>query len=339
MPTTIAIESHPVVLEGFNTSFEHLYLVRTVTDANGKVLSETVIRGGAGTDGTLTIEAGIPLSASSDARHGETLAQRHHRVLDLGDRSANDVWNVMLQHARDIDRANLPYGFDVFGQFPGQDVNSNTVAASVMHTVGISIGQNLPPTVRPSEVPLYNHVAAMQVDDLLNGTARDDTILGGAGNDQIWGKGGNDRLSGEAGNDRLTGDSGADRLSGGAGDDRLNGGSGDDLLFGGSGHDVFVFSTGIAGGGNVDHIDDFSVRDDTISLSHKVFSEAGPVGHLRSSAFYTGAAAHDGSDRVIYDRDTGALYYDPDGNGSAGQTQFADLHAGLRLTAGDFLIS
>src|SRR4051812_5750822 len=339
MPTTIAIESHPVVLEGFNTSFEHLYLVRTVTDANGKVLSETVIRGGAGTDGTLTIEAGIPLSASSDARHGESLTQRHHRVLDLGDHSANDVWNIMLQHARDIDRANLPYGFDIFGQFPGADVNSNTVVGSVLHTVGISLAQNLPPTVRPSEVPLYNKVGAMLVDDVLNGTARGDVILGGAGNDRVAGKAGDDRLSGESGNDRVSGDSGADHLSGGAGADLLNGGSGSDFLSGGSGIDAFVFSTRIDGGDNVDHISDFSVRDDTMWLSHTVFSAAGAVGHLKSSAFYTGAEAHDGSDRVVYDRDTGALYYDPDGNGSTSQIQFAELHAGLKLTAADFLIT
>jgi Ca2+-binding RTX toxin-like protein len=339
VPTTIAIESHPVDFEGFETGFEHLYLVKTVTDAAGKVVSETVIRGGAGfRDGTLTIQAGVPLALSSDARHGDTLAERHHRELDLGGRSANDVWNIMLQHARNIDRADLPYGFDIFGEIPGADANSNTVVGSVLHTVGISLARNLPPTISASEVPLYNQVAAVRVDDVLNGTARDDRVLGGVGNDVIRGRNGADTLSGESGNDAISGENGADRLSGGSGDDRLNGGSGDDVLSGGGGRDVFVFSARVDGG-SVDRITDFSVRDDTFVLSDNVFDHAGPDGHLKTSAFYTGSSAHDATDRIIYDRQTGALYYDPDGSGGADQAQFAQLHAGLKLAAADFLIA
>jgi Ca2+-binding RTX toxin-like protein len=337
VPTTIAIESHQVDFRGLQTGFEHLYLVRTVTDDAGTVLSEMVIRGGPGSDGSLTVQAGIPLSASSDARHGDTPAERHQRVLDLGGRSADDVWNVMLQHALDIDRANLPYGIDIFGQLPGPDANSNTVVGSVLHTVGISPARNLPPTISASEVPLFNELSAVRVNDVLTGTDRGDSVLAGVGNDRIRGHGGADVLLGESGDDAISGDSGSDRLSGGSGDDRLNGGSGDDVLSGGIGRDVFKFSASIAAG-DIDQISDFSVLDDTIALSHTFFDQAGRVGQLRSTAFFTGSAAHDGTDRIVYDRHTGALYYDPDGTGSVDQTQFAQLHAGLKLTAADFLI-
>jgi Ca2+-binding RTX toxin-like protein len=258
-------------------------------------------------------------------------------VLDLGGRNADDVWNVMLQHALDIDRANLPYGIDIFGQLPGPDANSNTVVGSVLHTVGISPARHLPPTISASEVPLFDELSAVQVNDVLTGTSRDDRVLAGVGTDHIRGGSGADALYGESGNDFISGESGTDRLSGGSGDDRLNGGSGDDVLSGGIGRDVFVFSTSLATG-NIDQISDFSVRDDTIWLSHHVFDHAGRDGQLKASAFFTGSLAHDGTDRIIYDRQTGALYYDQDGIGGADQTQFAQLHAGLKLTAADFLI-
>jgi Ca2+-binding RTX toxin-like protein len=296
-----------------------------------------VIRGGVGSDGSLTIQAGIPLAQSSDARSGDTPAERNQRILDLGERNASDVWNLMLQHARNIDQSNLRYSFDLSAN-GDDDVNSNTVVASVLHTVGIPLSQNLPPTVRPGEVPLYDQIRAVLVDDSIYGTARDDRIRGGVGNDRLYGGAGDDAISGDSGNDRLAGQSGADRLSGGGGDDWINGGSGNDVLAGGSGFDTFVFSAGISSGANVDRIKDFSVRDDTVWLSRRVFDEAGPLGRLKASAFRTGAEAQDLTDRIVYDRGTGALYYDPDGTGAAAQMQFAQLGTGLRLTSADFQI-
>jgi Ca2+-binding RTX toxin-like protein len=62
------------------------------------------------------------------------------------------------------------------------------------------------------------------------------------------------------------------------------------------------------------------------------------IGELPSSAFYSGTAAHDATDRIIYDPATGALIYDADGTGSAAQVQFATLSPGLTVTASDFLI-
>ncbi len=339
MPTTIAIESHPVEFQGNDTGYDHLYLVRTVTNFEGRIVSETVIRGGLGPDRSLTIQAGVALALSEDSRGGDTPADRHQRILDVGERSPNDVWNIMLQHARNVERADLPYGFDFAGQVDGDDVNSNTLVASVLHTVGISLAQNLPPTVSRSEVPLYDQVGAMAVNDFLKGTARGDRIMGGAGDDRLYGASGSDSLLGEKGNDLLVGGLGEDRLSGSSGHDTLSGGAASDTLSGGSGLDAFVFSSEISGGTNIDRVADFSVRDDTLWLSNGIFDEVGKEGRLGSTAFWTGAASHDATDRIIYDRASGALYYDPDGTGIADQMQFAQLNAGLRITAADFLIT
>ena len=60
---------------------------------------------------------------------------------------------------------------------------------------------------------------------------------------------------------------------------------------------------------------------------------------MSSSAFYAGAAAHDSTDRIIYNSNTGALSYDPDGTGAAAAVQFAELSPGLVLTYQDFLIT
>ncbi|MCD6070392.1 MAG: hypothetical protein K0S42_908, partial [Microvirga sp.] len=53
MPTVIAIEAKPVEVRGVDTGFLHLYLVKTVTDEQGRVISEKVIRGTAGSNGDL----------------------------------------------------------------------------------------------------------------------------------------------------------------------------------------------------------------------------------------------------------------------------------------------
>ena len=146
-------------------------------------------------------------------------------------------------------------------------------------------------------------------------------------------------LYGNSGNNSLWGLSGADSLSGGAGSDRLNGGLGADKLSGGSGADKFVFGAALAGG-NIDAITDFNVAADIFYLDNAVFSAFGANGALSASAFARNlnGLATDSSDRIIYETDTGKLFYDADGTGSATRTQFAILTTGLALTSADFLI-
>ncbi|MEQ1951638.1 beta strand repeat-containing protein [Mesorhizobium yinganensis] len=141
----------------------------------------------------------------------------------------------------------------------------------------------------------------------------------------------------ELSNDTLFGDSGNDTLFGGGGDDVLDGGADADMLRGGGGKDVFVFSTAL-GAGNVDTILDFNVADDTIRLDHTIFT-ALAVGALDASAFKDNVLAPiDADDRILYNSDTGSLFYYADGLGGAAEVKFASLLPGLTLTAADFLV-
>ena len=163
--------------------------------------------------------------------------------------------------------------------------------------------------------------------DTIIGNSKTNILGGMGGNDTLWGRGGHDLIDGGAGNDRIYGESGNDILAGGLGRD---------TLVGGSGYDIFGFDTKLSSS-NVDVVDDFSVKYDSILLDKKIFKVAADSkGYIRSSAFWTGSAAHDSNDRIIYDKTTGALYYDADGTGSKAAVQFAQLDANLKLTYKDF---
>lgn len=136
----------------------------------------------------------------------------------------------------------------------------------------------------------------------------------------------------------IRGNNAVNSLNGSGGNDTLNGGLGNDTMIGGSGQDRFVFNTTL-GATNVDRITDFNVIDDTIALENLVFLGLG-AGALAASAFaanLTGNAA-DGTDRIIYETDTGKLFFDRDGTGLIAKVQFATLAINLGLTHSDFVI-
>jgi len=135
----------------------------------------------------------------------------------------------------------------------------------------------------------------------------------------------------------LTGNELANLLVGNAGGTVLDGGLGNDLLHGLGGADTFAFTTAL-GAGNVDRIFDFSVVDDTIALDDAVFTGIGGLGALNANAFFTGAAAHDADDRIIYNSATGQLFFDADGNGAGAAVLFATLDGAPVLTASDFTV-
>jgi serralysin len=171
-------------------------------------------------------------------------------------------------------------------------------------------------------------------NDVVRGDAGIDKLLGGLGNDSLFGGTENDSLDGGAGNDAVRGEDGIDKLLGGLGNDTLLGGVGNDTLSGGAGIDIhtgganadfFLFDAALNKTTNVDRITDFSHVDDTIRLENSIFKAIGPVGVLKAAAFFQGAAAHDATDRIIYNKATGALFYDDDGTGAHAQVQFAIL--------------
>lgn len=182
--------------------------------------------------------------------------------------------------------------------------------------------------------------------DTFIGNDYSDVIRAGNGNDAVYAYGGHDIVFGDAGKDKLYGLKGNDDLYGGAGRDLLNGGSGSDYLSGGldsdtltggAGRDYFVFDAK-ASRTNVDTITDFKPADDTIMFDNRIFTKVGRDGWLSKAAFWVGSKAHDSSDRIIYNKKTGALLYDPDGTGSAAAIKVAQLKAGLAITKADFYV-
>lgn len=223
----IFIESKHVVL-----GYDHLYLVYQDDDGN-----EFVIRGGPQYDtpplfGNITVEAGILLTDSEDARRDDdgnplTAQDRGSIEINLGGRDAADVWAIMVQHALNIGMAGLNY--NAFSE----PQNSNSTIASVLSAVAIDIYSYVPTNTEVGDLPGIGNLLSFGTK--LDGSHSEDLISGNAGRDHLEGNGGNDTLHG--GND-------TDYLYGGTGDDHLHGDEGIDFLYGGDGSDTYYYSNG-----------------------------------------------------------------------------------------------
>ena len=116
-------------------------------------------------------------------------------------------------------------------------------------------------------------------NDLVYGNNKDNVLVGAGGDDILRGRGGIDIIDAGNGNDTLFGESGNDMLSGGYGLD---------TLVGGSGSDFFAFDTRPSIN-NIDVVDDFSVKYDTI-FSTRSSSKFPPTLRVSSSPAPSGPA-------------------------------------------------
>lgn len=151
----------------------------------------------------------------------------------------------------------------------------------------------------------------------------------------------NDTLTGNADNNVLNGGLGNDNLRGLTGNDTLSGGNGIDTLTGGAGLDYFLFNSPLGGSGNKDLVIDFNIADDVIQLENSIMTSIGlTAGALAATEFFVGAAAHDADDSIIYNRSTGALFYDKDGTGAISAVQIATIGTSSHplLTYADFWV-
>jgi predicted extracellular nuclease len=144
----------------------------------------------------------------------------------------------------------------------------------------------------------------------------------------------------------------------GVGDNFIDGGLGDDTLYGGAGNDVFMFSGAalleavIYG---VDTIGDFTVDEDKIQLNKAAFSALNTSGATLTnyslsnpngdfSLVYNTTeqlAAESTNAKIIYNSQTGGLFYNANGTESGfGPVntggQFALLNPGLLMSGSDF---
>lgn len=101
-----------------------------------------------------------------------------------------------------------------------------------------------------------------------------------------------------------------DIVIGGAGNDTLIGGRGYDYLVGGEGADTFRLGSSTKD----DILEDFVSGEDRLELDNAVFKVLSD-GALLETQFGLGTAATTASQRLVYDGDTGRLWYDADGTG------------------------
>lgn len=175
------------------------------------------------------------------------------------------------------------------------------------------------------------------------GVAGGYTIANGATIENATGGRHADKLQGNSAANVLNGGGGADTLLGGAGNDTLRGGAGNDKLYGGGGSDSFVFDSKTGGSTNVDRIHDFNATYDSIRLDNKIFTELGTGSASRpkmvkADMFARASKAQDREDRILYDKTSGALSYDPDGTGSAAAVKIAILGKNLKIGHQDFFV-
>jgi Ca2+-binding RTX toxin-like protein len=147
-------------------------------------------------------------------------------------------------------------------------------------------------------------------------------------------------INGTGHSDTLVGTAAADRIYGSDGGDKIFGKEGNDILTGGADWDKFVFDTAL-GSGNVDTITDFDPRYDYIYLDNAIFTKLGSGSlsspHRLSSSWFDDWA-DDSNDYVLYDKATGVLSYDADGNGSGAAIQIAHLTPGTDLGNVDIFV-
>ena len=139
----------------------------------------------------------------------------------------------------------------------------------------------------------------------------------------------------------LRGNALGQRIEGNAGANVLNGLGGSDTLTGFGGADTFAFNSAL-GPSNVDIITDYDVAADHILLENAVFIGLAVVGGVLAGSAFSASingVATDSSDRIMYETDTGFLWYDQDGTGSLfARIKFADLDASLAMTASEFTV-
>jgi hypothetical protein len=113
---------------------------------------------------------------------------------------------------------------------------------------------------------------------------------------------------------------------------------GNDKLTAGPHTDKFVFDTALNAATNVDTVKHFDPGTDKLFLDQAIFTMLTGPGTLKGHEFHIGKHAGDADDHIIYNKHTGALYYDSNGSLPGARVQFAKLDAGLHLHHDDFTV-
>ena len=288
-------------------------------------------------------------------------------TLDGGSGGADQLWG------REGDDSYFVDGNDAVVEYAGHGYD--IVYARSHYALGVGMAVEVLGTVDNTATTAINLIGNA-LDNYITGNAGANTLHGGGGSDVLWGREGDDSYFADAGdvvieyagqgNDilyagsdytlvaglsievlgtadnnaatalRLTGNELSNYVTGNAGANVIDGGLGADSLQGRGGNDTFAFTTAL-GGGNVDAILDFMNGADKIALDDAVFAGLG-ARRARSRAFVAGSTAQEADDRILYDPQSGALYFDADGSGAGAAIQFATVTLGTGLSASDFMV-
>lgn len=195
------------------------------------------------------------------------------------------------------------------------------------NTLGEASGGGRDAVIARANVVLGNGIeGVIAVSDAITsliGSADDNVMLVkyGALDMMLDGRGGDDML--------LSFDLGNRTLIGGAGDDVLVSFYGQNRLTGGSGRDTFLIRY------DYDRTQDAEISDFVSGSDRVVVANSFLSGLLLSGGFVQGTAARDADDLAIYDKASGRLWADTDGNGPGSQVLVATLKPGTTLAYSD----
>ena len=329
-------------------------------------LGNDVLDGGAGTDTASyeTATSGVTVSLAI-AGAQNTIGAGTDTLLNF-EHLRGGVGNDTLTGNTGSNILTGGLGNDVLDGGAGTDTASyDTAFGGVTVNLGLAGAQN---TVNAGTDTLSNfeNLKGSIHNDTLTGNAASNVIIGDQGNDIMNGDAGIDIASYEtakvgvtvslaiagaqntigAGTDTLTnfeqlrGSNFNDTFTGDTGANSLFGGLGNDTMTGNAGPDSFVFNSGLNATTNTDTITDFSVVDDTLVLENAIFTQFAATGAIPAGTFVAnaGAVAGDANDFLLYDTNTGKLFYDADGNGAGAKVEFVTLVGIPTLTSADFSV-
>lgn len=169
-------------------------------------------------------------------------------------------------------------------------------------------------------VKLFTQIGDGKLDKVINKLFK--------GKDTIWGSHFDDELHGLKGNDTI---------DGWRGDDRINGGKGKDSLQGRQGNDTFVFDQKLTKK-NADKIVKFNVKHDSFELDKDIFTGL-DKGQLHEDYFTIGKHAEGDDPQILYKKNKGKVFFDPDGDGPDKALKFADVGKNKNLHHDDFFVA
>jgi Ca2+-binding RTX toxin-like protein len=113
------------------------------------------------------------------------------------------------------------------------------------------------------------------------------------------------------------------------------------MLVGGAGNDQFFFDTKPSASTNHDVIADFknsAENNDIVYLDDAIYTAL--TSRSLGGAFQsnTTGLATQADDRIIYETDTGNLFYDSNGTAAGGSVLFATLTGHPTITVSDFIV-